>query len=194
ITLPALVIDAEKHPRGYDDHDRVDDADDGPLVQSAFSGDQDGVENRPNDGPYHEEAEHDLAGGAAAVARIGADDVAPVGQTGQHGRDRSVAKPVERPQHEQRDDLALGGSIEFFLERNIHEIEEIEQANPGDTCEEMDPAHEHQEIRIEIGRNVNVGTEQRCRDVKHESSSLKVSADCISAGVSRWLQICERKS
>ena len=191
--MPALIVDAQKDPCGYDHDDCIDDADHGTLVESAFAGDQDCVENRPYDGPDHEEAEHDLAGGAAAVAGIGADDVAKVGEARKHRDYGRHAEPPQRTWHQDRDNFAFGGGVEFFLEWDIDQIEEIEEADPGNAGEEMDPACDHQEIRIEIGRNVNAGTEQRCRDVKHESSSLKGKGGLyISGRVSTAADLRER--
>jgi hypothetical protein len=54
--------------------------------------------------------------------------------------------------------LPSGGSVEFLHKRHIHQVEKIQQADPGDAGQKVNPAHQHQEIGIEVGRKVDLRT------------------------------------
>jgi len=49
--------------------------------------------------------------------------------------------------------------VEFFHERDVDEIEEVQQAEPGHAAEKMQPTKQHQEICVEVGGQVEVGQE-----------------------------------
>src|SRR5258708_7925413 len=52
--------------------------------------------------------------------------------------------------------------VELFHQRNIFQVEEIEQADPSDASYKMDPAQEHFDIGLHVRGNVDFWSEERC--------------------------------
>ncbi len=62
--------------------------------------------------------------------------------------------------------LRFRGTVNFFHKWNIHQIEEIQQAEPGDSGQQMDPAEQHQKIGLGIVGE-RYGGEGEAADEKH---------------------------
>src|SRR5208282_116493 len=90
----------------------------------------------------------------AAIAGIRPDNLAPIPQAHQHGDHRCPTKPPERARHEARQDLAFGRRVERLHEWDTNEVEEIEQANPGNACDEVNPTKHHEEVCVEVARQI----------------------------------------
>ena len=130
------------------------------FIQNAFSRQQERVHERPCQSPDHEEADQRRSGRGASIPRVGADDASPISQPGEDGHDSRNTEPEQRSQHEAGHDLAFGRWIEFLHERDVYEIEKVQQADPGDAGDEVDPAQQHEEICLEICGKRNIGREQ----------------------------------
>src|SRR5208283_5563627 len=89
---------------------------------------------------------------------VGADDATPIGEAHQHGQHRGPAKPPQSARHKAGEDFAFGGRIKLFHERDVNEVKEIQQAQPGDATDEMQPAEQHEKVGVEVGGKVDVGT------------------------------------
>ena len=63
-----------------------------------------------------------------------------ISKTGQNRNQRTPAKVPKRGQQQIRIDLFLRVRVEFLLQRNIYEIEKVEQPNPGYAGDEVQPA------------------------------------------------------
>src|SRR5262245_54194515 len=75
-----------------------------------------------------------------------------VSQTDQH-RDQGAPTEVPKRASEQiRIDLFLCVRINPFLERHVHQIEEVKQTDPGNTCYEVGPAQNHSTDCSAVGR------------------------------------------
>jgi hypothetical protein len=79
----------------------------------------------------------------------------PVGDTGDDGDLRAPAKPPQRPGHHCGDDFAARRRVERGQERCRHQIEEVEQTDPGDAGEDVDPAQGHLDVRVPTARKKN---------------------------------------
>src|SRR5262249_2794448 len=75
------------------------------------------------------------------VFHIRGDDIhREVRQTCQDSHERAPAKIPERIAKQLRIDLLLGIGVERLLEIHIHQVEKVEQPNPGDACDKVEPA------------------------------------------------------
>ena len=65
--------------------------------------------------------------------------VAVQNNPGKHGHGRAMPKPIQRGRHELGNHDILGGAIQTLQERGIDQVEEIQQPDPHDPSQEMDP-------------------------------------------------------
>src|SRR5262249_46471203 len=108
IALPTVIVHGEKQVRRTGNNNGVNDGDDGPLVEYAFAGKKDCVEDCPDDGPDDKKTAHDGPGGGAAVASVDRHNVPVICKTSNHRDDGGHAEPPQRAQHEWREDFAPG--------------------------------------------------------------------------------------
>ena len=78
--------------------------------------------------------------------------IAKYSQTSEHRYYRAPAKVPERTAQQIGIDLLLRVGIEAFLDRNVYEVEKVEQADPGDAGDEVEPAqHDSRRVRRHPG-------------------------------------------
>ena len=71
---------------------------------------------------------------------VGPANLHPIKNSGKNSEQASPAKPPHCGRNHLRDDNRLGLRVGLPHERHIDQIEEIQQPNPGDSGDEVDPA------------------------------------------------------
>jgi hypothetical protein len=98
----------------------------------------------------------------AITERVGVFDVSRedvhrvVSQAHQHRYERTPAKIPKRTTEQIGIDLFLRVGVDPFLERNVYEVEEIEEADPCDSGHEMEPAQNNSSQRSGVRRMEHV--------------------------------------
>jgi hypothetical protein len=81
-----------------------------------------------------------------------AEEKQVVGKAEEHRPDRAPAEPPERLGHQVRHDFPRARRVELLHEVDVHEIEVVEEADPGDAREEMTPPEKEQDVRLPVLR------------------------------------------
>src|SRR5438128_3591454 len=63
-------------------------------------------------------------------------------QPGQDCEQSPIPEPPERPRQQFLHDAALGSRIGLFHERNLDDVEVVEEPDPGDARKEVNPPHQ----------------------------------------------------
>src|ERR1044072_2103351 len=90
------------------------------------------------------------------VAHVDCEDVhRVVSQTDQHRDKRAPTEVPECASEQIRIDLFLRVGVDTFLERHVHQIEEVKETDPGNARYEVGPAQNHSTDCSAVGRMKN---------------------------------------
>jgi hypothetical protein len=84
----------------------------------------------------------------------------------QYARPISTVSTDPQRNHHSARDIRLGRTLPLvagsssFMNGNVDEIEEIQQAEPGHAADKMQPTKQHQKVSVEVGGEVDVGQGQ----------------------------------
>ena len=71
----------------------------------------------------------------------------------QEGEQRGVAEPPQRPEGELAQGLGAGAVGELGVGRHLHEVEEVQEPDPGDAGEDVREPGEERQRAARIGRS-----------------------------------------
>src|SRR5207247_9554865 len=97
-------------------------------------------QNPPGCNPDEQEQADCTEGTNAHALSIGGDvDLSPIPKAHEDGQQGAPAKPLQGRKGHVLKHLRLGAGVHLLHEWNVYQIEKVEQADPGDTGQQVNP-------------------------------------------------------
>jgi hypothetical protein len=69
-------------------------------------------------------------------------ELSPIPEADEHRDQRAPAEPVQSGQGQVLENFGFGSGVHLLHERDVHQVEEIEQADPQDPRNKVEPAQD----------------------------------------------------